>query len=185
LLVQNTKESEDFIEIPLEEEQPSKWKKTFTISIAVFLILLMVSYIGVSLGLDDIIASLLESKILEENKIQINENSALIFKGDSFEFLLEQYLSNQDKEFKACLMGEIKKDNYEVTEVIIPEIIEQSFNQVVSKSCPEGTIADLHSQPYRRCIESEQDLKTKGIIKKTNPERLMIIMCEKYRFNFY
>lgn len=184
MLVQDIKETEGFVELP-SEEKPSKWKKILTISIAAFLILLIVSYVWISYGIDDIIASLIESKTLEENKVQINGSSNLIFKEDSFNFLLEQYLSNQDKEFKACLLGEIKKRNYEVTQVVIPEMIQQEFTKVVSKNCPEGTIADLHSQPYRKCIESEQDLKTKGIIKQTDPERLMVIMCEKYRFNFY
>lgn len=167
------------------EEKPSKWKKIFTLIIAVFLILLMISYVWVSYGLDDIIASLIESETLEGDSIKINENSFLIFKKGSYQKLLENYLQNQDKEFKACLIGEIKKDNYEITDIFIPEMTEQSFNKVVSKNCPEETIADLHSQPYRRCIESEQDLKTKGFIKQTNPERLMAIMCEKERFNFY
>lgn len=180
--MQDTKETE---ELPLEEKKPSKWKKVLTISIAAFLILLMISYVWISYGIDDIIASLIESKTLEEEKVQINESSNLVFKGDTFNFLLDQYLSNQDKEFKACLLGGIKKGDYEIKEIIIPEMIEQAFNKVVSKSCPEETIAELHSQPYRKCIESEQDLETKELIKKTYPERLMIVMCEKERFNFY
>ena len=178
--------AEDFIkELPAEEEKPKRLRKIFTIAIGTFLILLMVSYIGISYGIGDIIASLMSSETLEENKIPINEHSDSIFEGGTYQTLLDSYWENQDKEFKACLVGEITKGNYEVTEIILPEMTEQSFNRVVSKSCPEGTIVELHSHPYRRCIESEQDLKTKEIIQKTNPERLMLVMCEKYRFNFY
>jgi proteasome lid subunit RPN8/RPN11 len=164
-------------------EKPSKWKKILTLSIALFLIFLMISYAWVNYDLDDIIVSLLKSKTLEENKIEINETTSLTFKEKTYQTLLKNYLENQDKEFKACLLGIIKENNYEVTEIIIPEMIEQSFNQVISKSCPEKTIAELHSQPYRRCLESEQDLKTKELIDK--PETLMIIMCEKDRFKTY
>ena len=164
-------------------EKPSRWKKILTLSITLFLIFLMISYAWVNYDLDDIIVSLLKSKTLEENKIEINETTSLTFKEKTYQTLLQKYLENQDKEFKACLLGIIKENNYEVTEIIIPEMIEQSFNQVISKSCPEETIAELHSQPYRRCLESEQDLKTKELIAK--PETLMIIMCEKDRFKAY
>lgn len=176
------KEEQLVQEIP---EKPSRWKKTVTISAAIFLILLMVSYTWVSYGLDDIIISLLESKILREDRVEINETTFLVFKEKTYQTLLGNYLENQDKEFKACLLGTIKDDDYEITEIVIPEMTEQSFNQVISKRCPESTIVELHSHPYRRCIESEQDLKTKEIIARTNPEALMIIMCEKYRFKAY
>ena len=49
------------------EEEPSKWKKVFTLIIAGFLIILMVSYVGISYGLDDIIVSLISSEKLENN----------------------------------------------------------------------------------------------------------------------
>ncbi|MDP2908175.1 MAG: hypothetical protein Q8N77_00030 [Nanoarchaeota archaeon] len=172
---------EDLLKIPVEEK-PSKWKKAITITLTIFMILLVLSYVWVSYGIDDIVASLMESKTLEENKIRINDTSYLIFEKGTYSKLLEEYLKNQDKEFKACLAGEIKGD-YKVSSIVIPEMAEQSFSQVISKSCPEGTIAELHSQPYRKCIESEQDIKTKKLTNK--PERLMVIMCEKYRFNFY
>ena len=177
-------DNEGFIEI-LHEEKQSKWKKVFMTLIAIFLILLVTSYVWMSYGLADIIASFVESETLEYDKIKINDTSFLIFKGESYQVLLENYLKNQGQEFKACLVGEIERGDYEINEVIIPEMIEQSFTRVVSKSCPAGTIVELHSQPYRRCIESRQDLKTKELIKKTNPERLYVIMCEKERFNFY
>ena len=167
------------------QEKPSKWKKIFTISLAAFLILLMLSYFWMSSGLDEIILSLAESEELEGGIVKINDTSDLVFKKESYQNLLENYLQNQDKEFKACLIGEIKSNNYEVTETFIPEMIEQRFNMVVSKSCPGNTIIELHSQPYRKCIESGQDIKTKEIIQKMNPRRLMVIMCEKARFNFY
>ncbi len=172
---------EDLLKIPVEEK-PIKQKKILTTILTVFLILLVLSYVWVSYGIDDIIASLIKSRTLEENKIKINDTSYLIFEKGTYIKLLEEYLKNQDKEFKACLAGEIKGD-YKVNSIVIPEMEEQSFSQVISKSCPEGTIAELHSQPYRKCIESEQDIKTKKLTNK--PERLMIIMCEKYRFNFY
>jgi len=165
------------------EEKPSKWKKILIFSAALFMIFLMVSYAWINYDLDDIIVSLFKSKTLEENKIIINETTSLTFKEESYQVLLKNYLENQDKEFKACLLGTIKENDYKITETIIPEMIKQSFNQVISKSCPEKTIAELHSHPYRRCIESEQDLKTKELINK--PETLMIIMCEKERFSFY
>ncbi|MBL7100743.1 MAG: hypothetical protein ISS23_02190 [Nanoarchaeota archaeon] len=167
------------------EDEPSRWKKFFTLAVAIFLILMVLSYFWMSYGLDEIILSLIESETLEEDVVKINDTSGLIFQKGTYPVLLETYLQNQDKEFKACLIGEISLGNYEVTEVFIPEMIEQSFNRVVSKSCPENTIAELHSQPYRRCIESEQDIKTKEIVRKMNPRRLMVVMCEKERFNFY
>jgi len=183
-MIEDKKEHEEFIEFPLDEE-PSKWKKFFTIIISIFLIFLIISYVWMSYGLGDILASLIESKTLEENKIRIDDNSYLIFEQGSYEILLQNYLENQDKEFKACLIGKVKNGDYEVNDVIIPEMTEQSFAHVTSKSCPEGTIMDLHSQPYRRCIASEQDLETKKIIQSLYPERLAVIICEKDRFNFY
>ncbi len=178
----NITEEQLLKEIP---EKPSRWKKILTFSTALFLIFLIASYAWVSYDLDDIIISLFESKTLKENRVEINDTTSLVFKEGTYQTLLKKYLENQDKEFKACLLGIIKNDDYEVTQVIIPEMTEQSFNQVISKSCPEKTIAELHSHPYRRCIESEQDLKTKALTATTNPKILTIIMCEKNRFKAY
>lgn len=169
----------------LEEERSNKFKKILLIAIALFMIILTISYAWINYNLDDVIIGLVKSEVLEENKVRVNDTSQIIFKEDTYKELLKNYLENQDKEFKACLIGEIKSDNYEVTQVIIPEMTVQEFNRVVSKGCPDNTIIELHSQPYRKCAESEQDIKTKEIIKKDNPERLMAIMCEKERFSFY
>ncbi len=169
----------------LEEKNSNRLKRSLTVVIAFLLILLIVSYVFASFGLGNILIGLLQSEKIEENKVRINETSYLIFKGNCYSKLLRNYLKNEAKEFKACLIGKNIGNDYEITEIIIPKMLYQSFNQVVSEKCPLGTIADLHSQPYRHCIESSQDLKTKRFIHRTDPSRIMIIMCEKERFTFY
>ncbi|MBU4502516.1 MAG: hypothetical protein KKA79_08005 [Nanoarchaeota archaeon] len=181
--MEDLKDHEEIWEQPIEE--PSKFKKIFTIIAGSFLIFLMFSYVAMSYGMGDIIASLIDSETMEENRVKVDENMVLVFKGDSYKSLLETYLANEGQEFKACLVGELRKETYGITEIIIPEMSEQSFIHVRSEGCPDGTLVDLHSHPFRKCLESEQDLKTKELTLKTDPDRLFAILCEKDRFHFY
>ncbi|MBM3200395.1 hypothetical protein FJZ53_05640 [Candidatus Woesearchaeota archaeon] len=175
---------EEIEKLPLENK-PSKLKKFFITLTAVCLIFLVMSFVWMNYGLGDILLSLFTSKTLQENAVSINRTSSLVFKYGAYNSLIDKYSAEQSREFKACLIGEKDGGNYVVRSVIIPEMIEQSFNQVVSKPCPQGTVAELHSHPYRRCLESEQDVKTKELTKRDNLDVLMVIMCEKDRFSFY
>lgn len=171
-------------EIILEEEQPKLWKKILKISLAIALIILIVSYVALSFGIKDIIASLLSSQTIKEYKVEIEENQYLIFEDDTYEELLKEYYKYEDREFKACLLGRIGKD-YFVERIIIPKMTEQAFEHVTSESCPENTIVDLHSHPYRKCLASEQDFKSLEMLKSRNKGAIMAIMCENTRFGFY
>jgi hypothetical protein len=164
----------------IEESKP---KRIVTLIIALFLFFLIIGYFLLSYPLYSVLGSLSESKLIENNTISLNKNS-IIFTNNTYQELVNHYLGNQKVEVSLCLMGEIA-ENYLISELYYPEIIEQSFGQVIFKSCPRDTIIMLHSHPYKKCIASNQDLKTLKNIRKSNQQIIMLIMCEKDRFSVY
>ncbi len=172
----------------LEEdlEQELKRSKFNGRIMGVLIGLLILSFIFLNYGIPDVIMSLFSSTTIEGNTIFINETHQVIMTEGSYEELVAYYDFNLEQEFKACLIGEIKdKGKYVVNKLHIPKTSHQSFHRVVAERCPEGTIVDLHSQPYRKCLPSEQDFKTKDILKQDNADQLFVIMCEDVRFSIY
>ncbi len=172
---------ENFLE-ELEEKRPI-WKRITIMFLAIGLLLLIMSYILASYPLFPIIASLSESKLAENKTIELDEFS-IIFTKNTYEELQNYYNEDLSVEMAVCLKGEINND-YIINEIYQPEIIEQTYNHVTFKPCSTNSIILLHSQPFRHCIASEQDLITLDNVKQRNPDVIMVIMCESNRFSVY
>ena len=170
------------IEDNFEEKQPIL-KRIIVIFMAIGLILLIMSYILASYPLFPILASLSESEIAENRTIEFNGFS-IIFTKDTYEQLQEYYNEDLSVEMAVCLKGEINND-YIIDEIYQPIIIEQQVDHVTFRPCSSDSIILLHSQPFRHCIASEQDLITLDQVKKRNSEVIMVIMCESDRFSVY
>ena len=166
---------EDYLEEEIEEKPPL-FKKIFVIIIAIFLLVLMLSYFTL-FGIRDILEGLVGSHKIQDDKIYFS-NKTIHFDNNSYDKLLEIYNKNLDKEFKACLTGVYDKD-YFIYDLYIPKTYEQQPSEVISEPC--DSIISLHSHPKMFCIPSQQDFKTF----KQEKSDLMLIMCEKDRFTIY
>ena len=167
----------------IEEKEDSKIKKILIILMAIFLIFLITSYI-VGGNLLQILESLSESK-KAENKIIYADNIIINFQENTYEKLQELYLNNQDVEIVACLKGEKINEIYEIKELFIPKISEQTVSHVSYNPCPNSTLITLHSHPYKRCIASQTDINNLKEVKQRNLNTLMVIMCQPDRFSVY
>lgn len=176
----NPTKPEDF-----EEEPDSILKKVFVIVMAIFLILLVSSFIFFDYGTAEVIAGFFHSSTIDDEfSTQLNSGRQLIFTKGTYNELLTEYFRNQRVEFKACLQGEIIDNNFIIDEVVFPKIYSQTYNQVVSDQCQKETLVLLHSHPERRCIPSQQDINNFEAFKQINPDAIMSVMCERDRFYF-
>ncbi|MBT6995568.1 hypothetical protein HN865_05340 [Candidatus Woesearchaeota archaeon] len=175
---------DEFIELD-DFEKDSKLRKILTIIGGLFLLFLLTSYFLLGSSLFPILESVFESRESKDNVIKIDEDTSIVFEGDTNSHLQQIYFQDVSKEFAVCLFGEKESETYYVKEIFIPEIIEQSFNHVRFKSCPKETLILLHSHPFRKCIASEQDLTTLENLKQNNNQSLIVIMCEPNRFSIY
>ena len=166
-----------------EIEVTSKWKKISIAILAIFLLLLITSYILASYPIFPIIASLSESQMANNKTITLDTFSVM-FTGDTYEELQEYYNKDLSVEMVVCLKGTTEED-YIIDEIYQPEIIEQTYNHVSFKPCSEDTLILLHSHPFRHCIASQQDLITLASLKEKNQKSIMVIMCEQDRFSIY
>ena len=164
------------------EEEESKYRKILVYGVAVFLILLMVSYSAIGLGLGDIIVSLVITSPINDHTII--DDVTVVFENNTLEQLQEIYLETQQYEIKVCLLGEYD-GNYTVTSLYEPTIYFQAFNRVISEGCSAETIVSLHSHPHRHCIASQQDLFSLELQQGKNPNAIIGVMCEIDRINFY
>jgi hypothetical protein len=169
---------------PLEHEEQKSHSKKIIIFLGIILMFLILVY-SVFAPVQTIVQGFFESSTLDENKIEINSNSNLIFLNNTYGAVLDLHKENRSVELKACLLGEIKESNYFIDSIFYPKIISQTHNQVVSSPCPDETLVDLHSHPYNHCLASDQDLYSFSKAKERNENTIMAIMCEEDRFNFY
>ena len=180
---------EDFNEIKdieiIEEEKPSIFKKIFIIIIAIFLIILVTTYLLTDPLIRNIFAGLIESNKIDNNIVNINSTNKLIFQQNTYNELLAIYDSNIEKEFKVCLNGNIENGNYFINEIYVPETYLQTHNQVVAEPCSNITIVDMHSHPLKHCLPSEQDFISFKSFKEISNNAIMAVMCQRNRFNFY
>ena len=181
---QMDEEQEGDGDLEAEEEKPSAAKRAIIIISVIFVLFIFLSYFSVGPFFFDIVESLAESQTISNMNVEGNGYS-IIFDKEAYDGLANTYLENQKYEFKACLIGNFSGKDYFVHSIYLPEISQQSYANVVSTVCPEGTIIDLHSHPYRMCIASAQDFETYDNYRKINPDALMMVMCEKGRFYVY
>lgn len=165
------------------EEEPA-WKKILVLLIGLFLLLLILSYFLVSYPIFPILESIFESQESKGGEIKL-EDFSIIFQENTFEYLQEIYLENQSVEFVACLKGEKIEGDYKINEIYQPYMNTQSFSHVSFKPCSKDTLILLHSHPFRRCIASQQDIKTLKELRGVNRDVIMVIMCEPNRFSVY
>ncbi len=174
----------DFEEIS-EEDYIKKKRRNKVISaiLAVFLILILLVYLFPG-DLLSLIEGQLVSSEIDEFKVEF-QGGEVQFEQEVYDGLLEHYLENQRREIKACLLGTIDESTYYVTEVVFPEVRSASVTHILTDQCPKETIISLHSHPFKRCIFSEQDIKSYEHFKEINPEGIIGLLCEPERFSFY
>jgi hypothetical protein len=166
-----------------ELPEPSKFKKWIVLAIGIFLVLLMLSFTVVTYPISDIIRGQIESNPLEGNKIELDEFS-IIFEDNTNDRLLDIYNNEQKVEFSVCLSGNKENNDYKINNLYLPQQTAQ-FNHVSFEPCNEETLIMLHSHPYKSCLASVTDLNTLKNNQATNPDILMVVMCEPGRFSVY
>ncbi|HLD87322.1 MAG TPA: hypothetical protein VJB12_04620 [Candidatus Nanoarchaeia archaeon] len=170
-----------------KEEKPAflqKSKKAIIIAMALFLILVTLIYLLPGTAIDYLRASF-STYTIEDSMIFLPQGRSIAFENNVYGELLDSYHKNQKTETKFCLMGSLQEDTYRITSLMQPNIYSQSFSHVSSAPCPQGTIIDLHTHPYKSCFFSAQDLRTYESVKAKNPDALLGMMCEKDRFALY
>ena len=167
----------------IPEEKPSKIKKIIVATIAVFLVLLMISFIFVTFPIGEILQGKVESSLLKGHIIDL-DNLQIIFEEGTEEILKSYYLSEQETEISLCLEG-YKAEDYHITSLYQPKTYQAAYNQVWFEPCSAKTVIILHTHPYKRCVASETDIKMLENSKLSNPEVLMVVMCEPDRFSVY
>jgi hypothetical protein len=174
--MQEGQEINELLENPL-------WKKILIAITGTLLLALIISYFLVSFPIYSILESKYESVEIIENVITLDK-FLIIFEDDTYTQLKELYSENLEAETSVCLKG-TKSQDYFISEIYEPDIIEQSYSHVSFRPCSEGTIIVLHTHPYKRCIASRQDLKMLKGLKERNEDALIMIMCEPTRFTIY
>ncbi|MAG47322.1 hypothetical protein CL617_01850 [archaeon] len=169
----------------LEKEKPKIFKKIFTVTVSILLIVLILSYFLTNSTIRSVAIGLFESSKIEDSIVEINKTSSLIFEDNTYNQLLIIYNNNPDLEFKVCLKGLIKDNNYLINEIFTPKTYLQTPNKVIADPCPKDSLVDMHSHPLRHCLPSEQDFISFSSFKKKNNNAIMAVLCEKGRFNFY
>ena len=169
----------------IKDEKPSVIKKIFIIIIAVFLIILVITFLLTNSLIRSIFTGLIESSKIKIDTVKINSTNKLLFLSNTYDELLDIYDNNPEKEFKVCLKGNIDNGDYFINEIYIPETYLQTHSQVIAEPCPDDSIVDMHSHPLKHCIPSEQDFKSFSSFKEISNNAIMAVMCERGRFNFY
>ena len=174
-------------DIELEEEKkPGLFKKIFLGVIALLLIFLIISRVGLGPEILHIFAGKLASHELDENlSITLKDGTEIVFNPGTYQELLEYHDRREGKEIKACLLGDKKDNEYLLNDIFFPEIIRNDVFSVTSAPCPDDTLVPLHSHPDNRCLYSSQDAKSHESFKKINPDAISAVMCSKTRFGFY
>ena len=167
------------------EERPSKFKRFFIIIIAIFLAVLILSYILINENVKATIQSILISSRLENTTLQIDKSTKLIFNNESLATLNSIYDKNLEKEFKVCLNGKKIDNTYYIEETLQPKTFQQEYNFVVAEPCPSTSLVSLHTHPFKQCIPSQQDIENFKAFKKRNKDALLAVMCSKDLFFFY
>jgi hypothetical protein len=166
-----------------EEPEEQKWRRIIIIVSAIVLLVLILSYFLASYPIFPIIASLSESKIAHNKTIALDQFS-IIFTNNTYKEIQEYYHKDLSVEIVLCLKGDLN-NNYIINEIYQPKILEQTVSHVRFEQCSPNTLILLHSQPFRHCIASKQDIITLNQLKQQNPNSIIVIMCEPNRFSIY
>lgn len=171
-------------------EEESKLKKTIkriaTISIGIFMIMLLLSQFGLGPHIVDVLGGRLASDNLDQDlSITLDDGTKIQFDQTLYKELLAHYDSKGTDETKVCLFGEKIGIYYFLDEIYYPEIFASDVFSVTAQICPENTLVPLHTHPEGRCLYSRQDSRSQKSFKKINPDAISGVMCTKTRFGFY
>ena len=125
----------DDLQIPDEIPEESGIKKGIVLAIGIFLVFLMISYSFLNYGIADYVAGMFASSQVANDRIFF-ENGVVVFQGNTYKHLMDQFLSSDGTEFKACLQGIKKGSEYFVEKVFFPIVLEQTYRSVLAESCP-------------------------------------------------
>ncbi len=167
---------DDLEELP--EVKP--FPKSLKIILAVFLIVLMLSF----LIPQEVTQSLAASNRIQNDEIPL-QNAKIVFTNDIYEKLKVFYFQNQLTEIAMCLTGEIKDGNYIVTDFYAPKIFFKTPITVASQRCNQETIIMMHTHPFNDCLLSSQDIASYEAYKNVNTKAIIGVMCSADRFAFY
>ena len=165
---------------PHELEDKGNFGKYVWKVVGFFMILLILSYMLTGFTIMGAIAGIFDSEKIEDGYIGSNYGR-MIFSPMASKVLTTLYYENE-KEFRACVMGEYIEGKYILDTVFLPNIHFQDYDRVISSPCPKGTMLDLHSHRQQHCIFSEVDIKGFDPIEKNT---LLTVMCGDGRFIFH
>ena len=177
---------DDIEEDKVEESNLIKsLKRVYILLIVLIIFSLLIINTNTGNYLMNIYASKIASSVLDADyNFELKSGGKVIFVQEVYEQLISIYDDNQEHEFKVCLTGFKTEDNYYVQGLYQPRIINQEVYSVTTIRCNNETIVSLHSHPPMRCIFSDQDQRSFGYFKQTNPNGIYALMCEKDRMSF-
>jgi len=165
---------------PIENDEKSKFFKIIWKIVGIALIILTLSYMLTGYTVRNIIAGKADSQTIKDNTIK-SDYGNIILTNEVYEELKSLYHTNE-KEFRACLKGEYKNNNYNINTIYLPKIHFQDYDKVISEQCPLKTLLDMHSHPQQHCIFSEIDING---FTPVDEDTLLTVMCGDDRFIFY
>ena len=171
-------------EVSEEIQKESKLKKAFIIMGAVFIALLVASFVFVNYPIGSILGSNLGSSMIISSIIDAG-NFSISLENGTYGELKDIYFQNQKTENAVCMLGYEQNSIYHIKSLYQPEILSKSFSQVVFHPCSKDTLIMLHTHPYKECLASETDIRTLNETKQENHNILMVIMCESSRVAVY
>ena len=169
----------------IEEIPQSKIKRVYIFILGLILVILISTYYISFYGVDEVLSGFIQSSKIDKNLSLEFKDKNIVFTKDVYNDLQKLYNENLELEFKVCLKGEIRENDYFIDELIVPEIYSQEYNKVISEPCDKDTLIDLHSHPFRRCLASFQDILNIRKLKSVNEDILLAVMCEEDRFYLY
>jgi len=179
-VLEDLKDFENNIDLP----KRSRTHKFVMYLIAIFMLSIIIIYFLPG-DVIPILKGKAESSSLSDDFTISFYGGSVIFDENVYQELKDLYLSNEGPEIKVCLKGEKQGTEYYVTSLEVPKIFSQSVFHVSSEGCSSDILIHLHTHPYKHCLFSDQDIKSYGQFKKTNPDAIIGLMCEVDRFNFY
>ena len=165
-----------------EEELPPKGKiwKYFWMIISILMIILIATYMLTAYGISSLIAGRIDSEKVKGDVIE-SDYGDIVFLDGVYDGLRDLYHENE-KEFKACLMGVVFDGEYLIESVDLPKMHVQDYDKVIASPCPDEALIEMHSHPQQHCLFSKTDLDG---FDKRNKDRLMAVMCFDNRFIFH
>ncbi len=177
------REHEELLE-GIEEEAIKEelwWKKYLVKALVVIVVIGVIIYSVFATETYSAVRGLLVSSTLDGAKLS-NNGITVVFENNTISELQREYLSNQEREIKACLKGSIENGIYHMREISFPEVISATVIHITTYGCDADTLIDLHSHPINRCFPSDVDFDGFREQKKINPDLVLAVMCSKDRF---